>query len=73
MANNKQLSSMKNKYFFCYSPTLHKYLNKVNQINYICAAINEANNKKFWLYEQDTTLSKALTDYNKLFKGGEVN
>jgi hypothetical protein len=63
---------MKNKYFFCYSPTLHKFIHNKYKIRYICAAKNEQD-RKFWLYEQSEILGKALNEYNQLFKGGDSN
>lgn len=64
---------MNSKYFFCYSPTLHKYLNKKYKLSYICTAFHETNHKKFWLYEQSETLTKAINEYKSLFKGGDVH
>jgi hypothetical protein len=61
-----------NKYFFCYSPTLHKFIQTKHKIKYVCAALNEHDNRKFWLYEQSHELSKALTDYKNIFKGVEA-
>ena len=61
----------KSKYFFCYSLTLHNFIHNTFKIPYICAAKNEKDNRKFWLYEQSEKLGEALTIYNQLIKRGE--
>lgn len=61
------------KYFFCYSPTLHKFIHTRHKLKYICAAKNEHDNRKFWLYEQSPELSIALTEYKNIFKGVDAN
>lgn len=63
----------KSKYFFCYSSNVHKFLNKVKNIDYVCAAKHETTDKKFWLYEQSDFLTMALNEYKRFFKGGDVN
>lgn len=62
----------KSKYYFCYSPTQHKFIHKNYKLEYICAALNEKDLRKFWLYEKSEQLSEALTQYRKLFKGGDL-
>jgi hypothetical protein len=59
------------KYFFCYSHTVHKFIQARYKIKYVCAALNEHDNRKFWLYEQSPELSSALTSYKCIFKGVE--
>lgn len=54
-------------YFFCYSIPLQKYLFKVKGFTYICEAKNKNDDRTFWLYERDTELNKALTEYNNFF------
>lgn len=54
-------------YFFCYSPSLQKYLFKVKRFNYICEAKNKNDNRTFWLYERTELLNIALTEYNDFF------
>jgi hypothetical protein len=61
------------KYFFCYSHTVHKYIQSKHKIKYVCAALNEHDQRKFWLYEQSPELSKALTEYKSIFKGVDEN
>jgi hypothetical protein len=61
------------KHFFCYSPTLHKFVQSKFKLKYICAAINEKDGRKFWLYEKTESFNKALSEYHNLFKGGDVN
>lgn len=58
------------KHFFCYSPVLHKFIQSKYKIKYICAAINEKDGRKFWLYEKSPSFEKALVEYNAIFKGG---
>lgn len=60
---------MKSNYFFCYSHTLHKYIHTKHRIKYVCAALNENDKRKFWLYEQSEELSTALNEYKSIFKG----
>lgn len=59
----------KSKYFFCYSPTLHKFIHNKYKIPFVCAARNEKDNRKFWLYEQSEQLGEALQTYNNFIKG----
>ncbi|WEG18534.1 hypothetical protein PQ478_08630 [Alkalihalophilus pseudofirmus] len=55
----------KNKFYFCYSPVQHKYLHNKKGLAYICSALHETTHNKFWLYENNDTLSKALEDYRE--------
>ena len=64
---------MKDKYFYCYSFTLHKFLHYANNMKYICAALNEKTLKKFWLYENTPQLQKLLEEYNSIFKRNDAN
>jgi hypothetical protein len=64
---------MKKEYFFCYSPTLHKFLHNRHKIKFICAALNENDKRKFWLYEQSDELSKGILEYKSIFKGVDEN
>jgi hypothetical protein len=56
------------KYFFCYSKQLHKYIQSHYNISYICTALHETTNKKFWLYERNEQLNNALQDYNNIMQ-----
>lgn len=56
------------KYFFCYSPVLHKYLHNKCKIPYITGALHEKTNNKFWLYEKNDKLNKCITEYKNLFE-----
>lgn len=58
----------KSKYYFCYSPTLHKFLHNKKKIPYICAALREDTLEKFWLYEKNSTLEQALKEFTAIFK-----
>jgi hypothetical protein len=59
---------MSKDYFFCYDSGLHRYLHKVNKQQYICAAIHETTNRKFWLYEQTNTINQLITQYKTFMK-----
>lgn len=52
----------KNQYFYCYSPVLKKYLEKMN-INYVDKGFNDTTQKNFWVYKQTLTLGVALKAY----------
>jgi hypothetical protein len=56
------------KYFFCYDSSLHKYLNRVNKQQYVCAAIHETTSRKFWLYERTNTIDQLITQYKEFMK-----
>lgn len=56
------------KYFFCYDQMLHKFLHRKHNQNYICAAIHETTNKKFWLYERNETVNNLISQYNEFMK-----
>lgn len=58
MNNNKD-----SEYFYCYSMKLFKYLKMDKKINYICSALHEKTVNKFWLFNRDDELNKALTEY----------
>lgn len=58
----------KSKYYFCYSPTLHKFLHNKKKIPYICAALREDTLEKFWLYEQNDILTQALKEFTAIFE-----
>jgi hypothetical protein len=58
----------KSKYYFCYSPTLHKFLHNKKKLPYICAALHENSKRKFWLYERNEQLDSALKEYESIFK-----
>lgn len=55
------------KYFFCYSKTLHRFIHERYKLEYICTAIHETTNKKFWLYERTDQLKAAQEEYKSLF------
>ena len=55
---------MNNKYFYCYSYPLKKYLNK-NNLNYITKAIHEKTNKKYWIFESSDALNSLLEEWRK--------
>lgn len=65
--------NLKHQYFFCYSPTLHKFIHSRHNIRFICTAKNESDNRKFWLYERTEELKVALDDYKAIFKGVDAN
>ncbi|MFV0942024.1 MULTISPECIES: hypothetical protein [Bacillus cereus group] len=64
-----------NKYFFCYSTNLHDFLRYEKELRFICTAIHDKTNKRFWLFERTEKLAKALVEYringeeNKYIKG----
>lgn len=58
-------------YFFCYSPTLHKFIHNKYKIKFVCTALHTGDKRQFWLYEQSEMLTKAITEYKAIFKGGE--
>jgi hypothetical protein len=57
-----------NKYFYCYSPMLHKYLHNTCKIPYELTALHEHTKNKFWLYERNEKLNESIEQYNKIFK-----
>lgn len=58
----------KRNYYFCYSPVQHKFIHNQHDIPYICSAIHETTKSKFWLYERNDELDKALKNYDETFK-----
>lgn len=57
----------KKPYFFCYSPSLQKYLFNKKGFTFICEAKNKNDDRTFWLYERTLELNNALTEYNDFF------
>ncbi len=53
-----------NKYFFCYSVPLFKYLKMDKGISFICYALSAKTLKPFWMFEKNEELFRALTEYN---------
>lgn len=54
--------------FFCYDSSLHKYLHKVNNQQYICAALHEKTGNKFWLYERTTTIDNLIKQFQEFMQ-----
>lgn len=55
---------MENKYYFCYSTNVYKFL-KSKKVSHICQAKNVNSDKVFWLYERSETLHQHLKEYSK--------
>lgn len=58
--------NLKPDYFFCYSPTLSKFLHSKKGFSFICMAKNVKDDRTFWLFERGEELNKALTEYKEL-------
>lgn len=54
-----------NKYFFCYSDNLVKFLRYEKGIRYICTALNRITGNPFFLFERTTALNQGLAEYTK--------
>jgi hypothetical protein len=50
--------------FFCYDPSLHKFLHNKNNVSYLCAALHEKTQRKFWLYERTDIVNELVKQYN---------
>lgn len=53
---------MKNKYFFCYSINLFRFI-RSKGVKYISKGINPSTNKTFWLFEKTEELSQVLEQW----------
>lgn len=53
-----------NKYFYCYSAKLRRFLNE-NGIRWINKGINPKNECPFWVFVRDCRFNKVITEYNK--------
>lgn len=51
-----------NKYFYCYSPTLYRFLREKG-VQYICTGLNESTMRQFWQFERTDHLNALLTEY----------
>lgn len=49
----------RDKYYFCYSQNLMKFL-KDNNEEWICIGVNDKTNRKYWLFEKSDSLKKLL-------------
>lgn len=49
----------RDKYYFCYSQNLMKFL-KDNNEEWICIGVNDKTNRKYWLFEKTDSLKKLL-------------
>jgi len=58
---------MERQYYFCYDPLLHQFLHSKHNVKYICAAIHERTNRKFWLYERDEKVNELIKKFHQLF------
>ena len=50
------------RYFYCYSYPLKEFLVN-NGLKFITAAVNQATNKRYWLFEGTDKLNKLLTEW----------
>ena len=50
-------------FYFCYDKKIFYFLNKRN-INYICYAMADSTQRKFWLYHRDKSFAEAMETYN---------
>jgi hypothetical protein len=63
------LQQVNDKYFFCYSINLFRYIRN-NGICYISKGTNPNTKRNYWLYEKNTNLSNILKEwtFNKPLK-----
>lgn len=55
-----------NDLFYCYSLSLHKFLNTTHNLTPLTVAINPKTGRKFSLYQRDSDLKRALDEYNQI-------
>lgn len=55
---------MNDKYFFCYSTNLQKFLRNKG-VSYICCAIHAKTMRKFWQFKHNKELQVALDEYRE--------
>jgi hypothetical protein len=55
-------------FYFCYSFPLQHFLHDECKFQYILVALHEKTKKRFWLYERNEKLNKAIDKYYSLVK-----